>query len=796
MTGWLPPVPDIFGFGDARLTYTGLYQCDLATLAAAADQWETVESGLEELSMTARHDMLGGARDAGWAGENADATRPFIDRTCRRFEGAHAQARAIRSLLLDLHGDLLAGQRALRSLETTAREQGVLIDPEGVVRSVTPPHLTLPEALARQALPTESDETDAAAVHAMQETQEEIRRIVDTAAESDRLTARALTEMASAGGEQFAGSPYNDATHAHDSLIAEDAAAFVALARQADPTAADLHRMNRLLEDHADDPEFAAHIVDTIGMEEYLLLAERTETTATRLNSDGTLAADLRQGLGTALSTSLRPAGDMSSAPPGSPAYLQWLQTSAGQQYQERYDAFHESGNRLLHEPSPLDRGSADQRVGYDVAFDLLEASDVPVDDQFFYQTTSRLIELEQETPGIWSHDRFPERESPWLPSPWDAKNDLVDRMLGIGAHSNPDAVTAFFDPEGPGAEHLDYFIGEGDEARHAAVGATPSPLHAQWQTTPPGPGLQAALEAAATGLPPGEPPPPGEHRTHSEANARVAETVWNEFAADYAGSDELSDIKTPRIAEGEPFADLRPALGAIAADYMPDVQQTLSGARFEPRPEPQAEFDPGRMSLMLFDIGTAPEAYASITAANEAYTHVAVDQAVNGDWPDEGERMRHLGYAAASSGQVTGIMTDARATAVYEQHIASDSQFNTTLGQVGTWTERALSSTVDEGLGRIPVVGPPAAELRSALTESIFGSFTRDSQPTAAEQTNRNYAETKEYYETYMRDAVEDAARRGGIDVEVGEADDLKSTASLQFGGGFEDGVSEAGRL
>ncbi|RKN09326.1 hypothetical protein [Streptomyces radicis] len=795
---WLPDPGDYFGFGrsPAEPTFAGLTELNLDVLGALVERWDAVRADMAEMSVTAEHDMVGGAAHAGWRGENATVTRDFLGVTADRFRFAHERAHTVHGLLQTLHDDLAGVRRELLQLKATALERGVYVDQEGAVHPAEHPEMTLESVRLREFLPQEpfAEELPPGTYEAMVATDEDVRRIVDRATEADRLAARALERMADEdAGEQFARSPYPGAEAAHAALIREDATAFVELARDDELSATDLHRMDRYLEDHADDPRFAAFVVDEIGMAEYLLLADRTDRAATELNSAGPLANDLRAGLGTALSTSLRVPGDMSTAPPGSPAYAQWLQTGEGRDYTRRYEAFVDAGGSRLQGDTWL--AADDRRIGFDVALDLLEASDVPVDDQFFFDATRDLIALEREDPDIWSHDRFPARpgdEGYPMVDPWDPQNDVVDRMLGMGAHSNPDAVTAFFDPEGPGADHLEYFLGDENGAGRRLDSG--DGLRDIISVPSPGPGLAAALEAAATGLSPGGAPLPGETHQHSEATVRVAEEIWNNLSRDYQGASELSENDPARIAEGQVLESLRPALGNIAADYIADVQYALTTQEIEPRPEPHADLDSENMALMLHALGQEPDAYAAITAANEAYTYVTIDASLNGGSADEEARQGQLTAAMTGSGQVAGLMTDAHARAMYEGHIAADEAHNATVDQVQTWTERTLAATVDVGLEGIRGAGPAAVQMREAITEAVFGTFTQDNQATAEEQAQRTYANSQQYFrEEVVLAAVESALERGDHDVSSEEASGYRSTATREADTGFSVGSTKS---
>ncbi|MDT0441261.1 hypothetical protein [Streptomyces johnsoniae] len=173
----------------------------------------------------------------------------------------------------------------------------------------------------------------------------------------------------------------------------------------------------------------------------------------------------------------------------------------------------------------------------------------------------------------------------------------------------------------------------------------------------------------------------------------------------------------------------------------MPDVHHALGGMEIEPRPDPQADFEDEYMALMLFDLGKEPDAYASLTAANEVYTYVAVDAAVNHDW--------------------------------------------------GTNEERRFA--VQE---RIPLAGPLAVSLRAGLTEMVFGAFEHDSQATAEDQATREYERSLNYYrDVVVTGAVDEALARGDYGLSDEEERAVRNGAKDHFLGSFNNGIDRTGR-
>ncbi|MFB7900361.1 hypothetical protein ACFC1B_29030, partial [Streptomyces xiamenensis] len=414
---------------------------------------------------------------------------------------------------------------------------------------------------------------------------------------------------------------------------------------------------------------------------------------------------------------------------------------------------------------------------GYDIALDLLEAADLPVDDQFFYQLTSDLIDVGLEHPGVWDQERYSDG------TPRDVRNDAVDRLLGIGARNNPEAVTAFFDPDGNGSgqdhvgnNHLDYFIGEGEGGRK------PPRVFFEYSSTfdfsPGSPGLAAALETAATGLTPGSQPGP-DYTGHSPANARIAEQVWNTFAADPS-----------RITDGGAFDYLTPTLGNIGAEYMSDVYQGITGADIEYGSSPRPEFNPEHTQRLVSELAKNAEANASLTSANQVNLQIGIDRIISsGDGDITGMRL-DVGELSRSSGLLAGILTEARATEMYESQISSDESRNRVVDTVNTWTDRALNVAIYEVLGSdFPGLASLTDAVKGDITSWTFGLLKVDNsdaaEAAAMDEIERSLNRHKEIAEY----AVDSAIDRVENDFTARDGQRLSSSAQTELDTGYRLG-------
>lgn len=755
----------------ANVTYESVRNADLNTLGNAVSSLDELVSKLATLDDDARN-MERMAWASEWRGENAGVTKPVVERTANKFIAAHEQAQSLHSILQSFWTDLYECQEALERYEQNAEHWGAHLSPDGTIRSAEPPHITLTQARTVDLMPF-GESVPPETLESMNVLAHEIAGVIEAAAESDRVAARELSTLMSRSEGQFSAPRSPTMRDAADAQALEDARAVVDIGSKEDKTTADWRRMGEHFGLHADDPLFAQYVIDSLGMDAYLALGQELDYAATELASANVDIESIRTGMGNTFVTAMQPPGTMETHPPGSPAYNAWIQdTAEGRAYQRRLDALNAIGTDVPYHPVSF---SPDRRIGYDIALDLLEAADLPVDDQFFYQLTSDLIDLELEHPGAWDQERYSDG------TPRDVRNDAVDRLLGIGARNNPEAVTAFFDPDGNGSgqdhvgnNHLDYFIGEGEGNRK------PPRVFFEYSSTfdfsPGSPGLAAALETAATGLTPGGQPGP-DYTGHSPANARIAEQVWNTFAADPS-----------RVGADNTFEYLAPTLGHIGADYMPDIYLAANGidtGTAEHRPE----FSPLRSERLLREIALNAEANASLTAANQANLQLTIDQVISTQEGGIPGMRSSIEDVSRPSGFISGIMAEARASEIYQSQMESDASHNAVVDTINTWTDRALNVAIYQGLKDYPGLASISDAVKGDVTEIIFDLFREDNSEDAESEAMDELEESLNAHSNIARDAVASAILNNDLDLTETEANSLKNGAAERVDTGYRLG-------
>ncbi|CAL9494421.1 hypothetical protein SUDANB171_03292 [Streptomyces sp. enrichment culture] len=757
----------------ANVTYESVRNADLSTLSGAVDSLSALTAKLTELDEDAQA-MDGMAQSSLWAGLNATVSRAHIRRTAQKFTHARTQAESLHNILDALLTDLRAGQTTLLQLEQSSEAEGVRVSPDGTISSAEPPHLTLQQA-TRNSLLWNEENVSPETFHAMRDTSTRINQALEEATESDRIAARALADIIGEGNGRFSETGLNSMEDAARDQVQQDAHAFTDLAGKQNRTPAEWKALGQLAALHADDPAFAEYAIDTIGMENYLALAQELDHSATDLASANIDVDSIRAGMANTLNTAVQPSIDIATHPPGSDAYQTWLRTEEGQAYERRLNALNAVGPERLYEqeePSWL-APVQDQRIGYDLFLDLMESADEPMSDIFYYDMLDGMVAAEKESPIVWAGERYPDTEHGW-----DPKNNGTDRLLALGARHNVEATTHFFDPDQ--TDNLDYFIGDGDDSRTVFFSEKPAFELISDKGYGQAPGLTVALETAATGRPLAGTAEP-DYAGHSAANIRVAEHIWNSYAED------------PSRASGNFLnPDMRPALGTIAADYILDIQRAADHATDNSRPEAsEAVFNRDTSGELLWEVGKNQEAYEKVTVANQIYTHLAIDevvQSVNGS--EDREALGAVSNIANRGGVITGIMTDSHVHSEYARTLSEDAENNATIDAVQQLTDTFLAGAIYGSMEKSPGGASISADVQASTTQTIFDIFREDNSAAAAEDGARKYTASRSSYIEGNVFALEGALDRADLDLGSFEAE-LYTSVEIGSRSGYEDGKS-----
>ncbi|MEU1669125.1 hypothetical protein ABZ547_37235 [Streptomyces sparsogenes] len=747
-----------------RLTFDDLYQVSLTSLGSAADDWKEVVDQLETLARDARDGMVKQSEAARWAGVNADVTRPFVRKTGKEFSDAHTEAKAIWAMLRDAHADLVAVQSALKeAVDVEAKKQHIQVTglPDGTVSCVYLHQRDSNDAQTQEQL----DYKD--------RLESRINNLIAQADEIDNSASRALKKIHGNDSHNFGHAKYDSLDDVQSERAVQLAKKSLAKYRDGgELSITELTELRQLLAYNSKDREFTVDFYKALGPKDALRFQAQIALDASA-EGDKTqfkLAHSIQKGMGEALATATRPPNgkdDPSTAFREDRDYL-------GKAWQTEL-------KRVGRERIPLDmNNSRVEPRGYQVLGTLLRHGSY--DKSFLVPIADDMVTLERKHPNAWSWadnayagdgmDKFGLNLDKDGGPGWDPMTGLLE---GLG-HS-PEASTEFFHGSTGGGEHdglkklsnLDYFLGDkhGENARQwlpDATGGTASP-GAEDKIF----GKEAlghALESATSGRPYDSDAP---SKDHTQEEADVFRSVVKKVAA------------SPELFKGDgELAPIAGSLGNMSAEYMHDIQRVYAGGddaglikHTGAEPDFSEAADTYTLNQFLKTTAEDPEAYATITRAQEAVSSETLREAIANLGPDE-----DLGAIAETAvvpgARIEGNTAEGRADAIAaaDDSVKKAEEYNKSLEAGDGW----LGRFVDLGIGtlnNIPVAGDAAGWVIEDFREAVLNHQVKDPEEAAQKiQENRDAYITTERVERAQeaKRAFYEAASRAGLDTESPE--------------------------
>ncbi|MFC5197419.1 hypothetical protein [Streptomyces kaempferi] len=748
------------------LTFTDLVEVDLGRLATAVTDWKNTVDGLKTQAENARKGMQAKSDAARWAGVNATVTREFVGKTTKEIADLHTEANSIYQVLDDAHTELAALQKQIRTaVQTDAPALGIRVEDigDGKVRCFFP-HIR-----------GDTDERTQEQLDARQELEGRVNGLLAHASEIDASVARALRK--SHGGD-----PHNAGHSAYESLNDAQVERALELAHKGDKmTDQELAELNRLIRYNGreKDGEFATEFYEGLGgpektLEFYAEMSiDGTGGEATKVRLDA--VRDLQQNMGFALANATDP--DTAHHLPGS-----W-----GADFR-----------RLGTQEIGWEKGQWNKPYGYQVLGGLLRYGNY--DARFINPIAEHITQLHKEDPYRFLNNKPMGSEDIYGFNPsgrLGTGNDPLNSVLEALGHS-PEASEKFFtDP--PTAYNEDGTVKTGgkvgfdtyldlftDKDFEWTVDTNDTNILADEDKTKKALGfgpeaLGHALESATTGRP-YDSDDTADAIRHTPERAQLVNDIVNKLGEDpgLIRHNENGDIDE----ESGPLYAMRGSLGDITAEYMGDFQSSLAGGgeQFTSFGE-SARLNPEFAHRFLAEVGQDPDAYASITSAQQAYTANVVNDVINGDSDSSVSDAERLRNATRAGGIVAGVMSESRADAVLDYHTASDKEFNEAAADKQKWADRLLGMGIDKAAERVPVLGAPLEWASEDIQESIMKSIEKDSSDQAEGDATRTYHEGRSAVMDSARTAVGAATRNSGFNADT--INDLKNSAA----NGADDG-------
>ncbi|MEV7253090.1 hypothetical protein ACPXCO_10630 [Streptomyces cyaneofuscatus] len=526
-------------------TYHEIMTTDLSVLTTAADKWTGMAGEFGKQEKAYEKEVQGITLERTWIGQSADAANAQFRVMLNEYRAAQTQAKAIASLLRDAHTQFTEFKSKLQTVKADALKADMLISDAG---RVTFDMSSLSES--SRTVYRHDPDYQKSVRDAVGSWQRAIDRLVAQTSDADAGVQIALkavvkdTDATDGTRDGFNGQALGD-VEAYELRNSEEIAERLRDGKKVSD--ADLAELDRAMRDQAGDKVFAQGLLNKLGPEGLVKLSDVMSDRERDGGSSAGQYTKLLGGLANTVATATQVPGSMADAGPGSAKYESWLNSADGAFYKKFTEGLKEAGAKNFD-------SKTNPMYGYRPFVEMMTRADQPFDDQFLNQLGHDMIAAEKDNRAIFEQ---------WGGNHREGRADALDSLLGVMS-KNPDAATAFFDPElQHGQAHLDYLVGNGDDARewpqqHIVAGSTlitnDDPLSRH--------GLGLALEAGATGEEPGT--PLGKPGPHSEGQARVMQGIIAALDQGTKGDTVPEALKLP--------------LGRVLNDYTADTHAILGG--------------------------------------------------------------------------------------------------------------------------------------------------------------------------------------------------------------------------
>ncbi|MGQ4447573.1 hypothetical protein ACN6LK_004344 [Streptomyces griseus] len=779
------------------LKYEDIIDAPLGKLKEAADDWSEMVTKLQRLAEVANDGMKVKADKAEWDGVNAGVTKGFIGKTAKEFKDAVAEARGVKLVLEDAHTAFKKAKDDLVNIrDVEGRAAGIHVDAKGKVT----PRRPLEENVAARHDP-DYPEVLRKQNEAVDSWQKKIDLIVDNCNDTDVAFKNALEANVSEG-KDFSSPKYKN-------LDQEEAARAADLARKGrDLTHAQLQALNELLRDNANSTEFATGFYEKLGPEKSLAFFGQLATDT----HEGTKVDEERlkdvQALQKNMGLSLAAAShDKAFTAEWGPE----LRKMGTQQIPL----------------SKYDNGGGP--YGYQLLGGIMRYGHY--DAKFLNPIAEHVAQLHQKDPYRFAGNKQVNgfQDNPFNPSGKNGSGyDPTTAMLEALGNS-PDAAKKFFTDE-PTAYNEDGTVNRGATADLGKMDVETSEKgiekkeevaidnyldffgNGKWESFPDSnstdpeklaptvqympDALGHALEAATLGYPAGEPDP----RAQRDAdNAAIMRKVMEKYGAD-AGL----------LKHQEGLAD---SMGVMGAGYIDDINWALDkgdvNGVFAPTKNIQGHIpfgddgDKARSNARQFlsALGQHPDAYATLSAAEQAYTRSVLETHVGPDGTIDSDAARSTVRVGAV---VQGMLDQSRADQVQADNMKKHEDYEKAVAERAGWVEFGAGVGIAAGVAFLPataavgaaaVLIPLATDTASGAAEQVIGQVVGDisdnsvdkskekAEQLTREEWNSIYRSGESMAEAPMEDFL--ALHAAKEDAELRE--DLKESMLLGYGVGNE---------
>ncbi|MET8573131.1 hypothetical protein [Streptomyces sp. NPDC004783] len=770
------------------LKYEDIIDAPVGKLKAAADDWSEMAGKLEKLATEAADGMKKKADKAAWEGVNAGVTKAFIGKTAKEFADAAAEAKGVKMILEEGHAAIKKAKDDLVNIrDHEGPAAGIRVDAAGKV-TARKPLSEIPEARHdpdySRLLQEEKKNIES--------WQKKIDRIVENCNDTD-VTLKNTLEANVTDRKDFSAPKYTK-------LDQEEAARAAALAAKGrDLTHKELEQLNELLKDNRRSVEFSKNFYEKLGPEKSLAFFGQLSTDtyeygkvdAERLKD----VQELQKNLGLNLATA-----------------------SHDKDFTEKWGP---ELRKLGTERIPLAKHDYNGPFGYQLLGGIMRYGNY--DAKFLNPIAEHVAQLHQKDPYMFADNKVVNSpfKNPFNPSGVNgAGYDPATAMLEALGNS-PEAAKKFFtDPptaynedgtinHGATADlgknkdgeaidnYLDFFTSEKWESFPDVNSLDEKELKASLDQMPDA--LGHALEAATLGYPTGH-PDPGVVR--DEDNAAVMQKVMEKYSADPGLLKE----------HHEAMAD---SLGVMGAGYIDDINWALDkndpGSVFAPGKNPDGHVDfadtvdgNGRSVVrgFLSTLGQHPDAYATVSTAEQVYTRSVLEGSVGPDGKIT-EAVEARARAAVRVGaEVQGMLDQSRADQVEATNLKTHEDYEKAVAKRAGWVEFGAAAGIAAGVAFLPataavgtaaVLIPLATDTASGAAEQLISQVVGNISDNSVDEHKEKVEEltreekTKIYSsgESMAESPMEEFLLHNGVDIKSDFGQDLRESMLIGYGVG-----------
>ncbi|MEU7048441.1 hypothetical protein [Streptomyces eurythermus] len=690
------------------LKYEDIIDAPVAKLKAAADDWSEMAEKLDKLATDAVDGMKAKADRAAWEGVNAGVTKTFIGKTAKEIADAAAEAKGVRQILEEGYAAIKKARDDLVNIrDHEGPAAGIRVDGNGKVTARNP----LSENRTAQHDPKYSEFLQEEKRN-IESWQKRIDLIVDNCNDTD-LALKNTLEANVTDRKDFSAPTYTK-------LDQEEVARAAALAAKGrDITHAELLQLNELLKDNSSSVEFSKGFYEKLGPEQSLAFFGRLSTDTYEYGKvDSERLKDvqeLQKNLGLNLATASHD--------------------------KEFTDKWGPALRKLGTEHIPLAKHDVGGPFGYQLLGGIMRYGNY--DAKLLNPIAEHVAQLHAKDPDMFAETKVVNGpfKNPYNPSGVNgAGYDPATAMLEALGNS-PEAAKKFFtDPptaynedgtvnHGAAADlgknkdgevidnYFDFFTDEEWESFGDVNSVDPKENKAALDQMPDA--LGHALEAATLGYPAGH---PDAGVVRDADNAAVMQKVMEKYGDDPALLKE----------HHQAMAD---SLGVMGAGYIDDINWALEKnapySVFAPHKNPDGHLDfadtvdgNGRSIVrgFLSTLGQHPDAYATVSAAEQVYTRSALEETVD---PHGKIKEGPVTAIVRMGAEVHGMLDQSRADQVEATNLKLHEDYEKAVAKRAGWIEFGATAGIAAGVAFLPATAAvgTAAVLIPLATDTASGA-------------------------------------------------------------------------